>query len=156
MAQLTPSTPGTLRRLRWLRSLFLWPLMVLLLAGAASYTHGSRYALVHGQPAAQVLQVLQVPPQEQPGVARNSSLPAAAEATVVHKATQFVAGQAMEKDDCERRQAPRGEPAPLKTGTVDPPSLSRPHPLEGETSGLAPPEPELPALTVVALSISRT
>ena len=61
----------------------------------------------------------------------------------------------MERDCCERRQAPRGEPAPLRTGAVDAPSLLLRED-GGEVLSPAPSEPDLPALTVIQLSVSRT
>ena len=48
MAALKWSSPGVLRSPVWLRSLFVWLLLTLLLTGAASYTSGSRYAIVPG------------------------------------------------------------------------------------------------------------
>jgi hypothetical protein len=50
MAALSWSSLGMLRCPVPLRSLFVWLVLVLLLTGAASYTHGSRYAIVpdHG------------------------------------------------------------------------------------------------------------
>jgi hypothetical protein len=56
----------------------------------------------------------------------------------------------------ERSKAPRGEPVPVRTGAVDPPSLIQRLPGGSLHSSDVPPEPELPALTVVDLSISRT
>ena len=49
-----------------------------------------------------------------------------------------------------------GEPVPVRTGAVDPPSLVQRLPGGSLHSSDIPPEPELPALTVVDLSISRT
>ena len=48
-----------------------------------------------------------------------------------HPASSTQAGPAagteeLEKDCCERRQAPRSEPAPIRTGAVDPPSVTEP------------------------------
>ncbi|KQR64124.1 hypothetical protein ASF98_11485 [Arthrobacter sp. Leaf337] len=57
---------------------------------------------------------------------------------------------------CERRQAPRSEPAPIRTGAVDPPSVTSQQHGDRVISGAVPPEPDLPALTVIRLSISRT
>lgn len=48
MLALSWSPPGVLRCPVSLRGFFVWLLLALLLAGAASYTQGSRYAIVPG------------------------------------------------------------------------------------------------------------
>jgi hypothetical protein len=75
---------------------------------------------------------------------------------VVQQAGPAAGTQEVEKDCCGRRQAPRSEPAPVRTGAVDQPSLTVSQAEDGVISGAVPPEPDLPALTVVKLSISRT
>ena len=134
-----------LRRVGVLRSHLVWILAVLLLAGAASYSQGSRYAIVgHGY-------------SQSAGAGQGAQTAGQA----VGQAAGPSAGPSsdpeyMEDNCCERRQAPRSEPAPLRTGAVDPPSLLHSHPGPAVLSGILPPEPDLPPLTVVQLSISRT
>lgn len=169
MAGLTWSSPGTLRRLVSSRSALVWLLLVLLLAGAASYTHGSRYALVGHSPfqsvgaqsaGAQLVSLVGIQDVAPPA---GTSLgpgdtPASASQAIraIHQAGLFVDPESVERDCCERRQAPRSEPAPLRTGAVDPPSVLQRHPSDAGLSNPVPPGPELQALTVVQLSISRT
>lgn len=135
-----------LRRVGMLRSHLVWILAVLLLAGAASYSHGSRYAIVgHGYSQS----------------AAAESVAAEATGQAVGQAGGPSAGpssdpESMEDKCCERRKAPRSEPVPLRTGAVDPPSLLHGQPGPAILAGNLPPEPDLPALTVVQLSISRT
>ncbi|MFF1255022.1 hypothetical protein ACFVYC_21345 [Pseudarthrobacter sp. NPDC058329] len=74
----------------------------------------------------------------------------------VHQANPVVDPESMERDCCERRHAPRGEPAPLRTGAIDPPSLLQQQPVDTELSSAIPLESGLRALTVLQLSISRT
>lgn len=162
MAALSWSSLGMLRRRVSLRSPFIWLLLALLVTGAASYTHGSRYAIVAGLgpfPPAAVQGGGAVPPPTQAAAS-----PAGTSASSVSPVVPVVqeAGpssgdpEALEKGCCERWQASRSEPAPLRTGAVDPPSIIRWQPGHGILSNLVPPEPDLPALTVVRLSISRT
>jgi hypothetical protein len=130
MAALSGSSLEMLRRTVSLRSVFLWLLLGLLLAGAASYTYGSRYAIVPS----------------------NAAVQSAGEEV----ATAVPLPEEVEKDCCERRQAPRSEPAPIRTGVVEPPSLTVQQPEQGMLEDPTPPEPDLPALTVIKLSVSRT
>jgi len=163
MTALRWSSLGTFRCLVSLRNAFVWILVALLLTGAASYTHGSRYAIVgHGpfqsvgaQSAGPEGEAVAPPAATSPS---QSDTPASASQAVraVHQAGVFVDPESMERDCCERRQAPRSEPAPLRTAAVDPPSLLRWQPGDAVLSCTIPPEPDLPALTVVQLSISRT
>lgn len=139
----------------------MWLLLSLLLAGAASYTHGSRYAIVPGHDPFQTVGehgLELVPPRGE--TAASSDDPSASFSQivrVVHEVGPSVHPEALPKDRCERRQSPRSEPAPLRTGAVDPPSLvHRQQPGEGIFSSVLPSAPDLPALTVVELSISRT
>jgi hypothetical protein len=163
MAALNSSAFGLLRCLVSLRSAFMWILLALLLTGAASYTHGSRYAIVGHAPFQSVVVQPAAPEREAvapPAVTSPSpgdTLASASQAVrAVHQAGVFVDPESMERDCCERRHAPRGEPAPLKAGLVGPPSVLSGQPAEAGLSSALPPEPDLPALTVVQLSISRT
>ena len=149
-----------LRRVGVLRSHLVWILAVLLLAGAASYSQGSRYAIVgHGYS--------QSAGAEQGAQAAAQAVAQAAETVgqAVGQATGQAAGpsanqssdrESVEDGCCERRQAPRSEPVPLRTGAVEPPSLLHSQPGPAVLSGILPAEPDLPPLTVVQLSISRT
>lgn len=164
MATLGSSAFGMLRCPVPLRSIFVWLLLALLLAGAASYSYGSRYALVghspfqsahsqaanpHSHEAAPTQTVTSATPGDTPASAIQA-------VRAVHQAGPFVEPVELGKDCCQRNKAPRGEPAPLRTGAVDPPSLLHRLPGDGAFSTDVPPDPDLPALTVVQLSISRT
>ena len=153
---------GTLRCLGSLRSLFVCILLALLVAGAASYTQGSRYALVgHGPflsaPAETAGSGLTEAPQLEATPPGQDAPPSSASPVVpvTHHAGPVLDPGSMEHDCCERRQAPRGEPAPLRTGAVDAPSLLLRED-GGEVLSPAPSQPDLPALTVIQLSVSRT
>ncbi len=124
MAALSWPSLGMLRCLVSLRSAFVCFLAALLLTGAASYTHGSRYAIVGHSPFQSVgtpspgpegveAGALPAATSPGPGEARSSASQAV---RVVHQAGPCSDPESMERDCCERRQAPRGEPAPLKTG----------------------------------------
>ena len=164
MATLSSSAFGKLRCLVSLRSTFVWLLLVLLIAGAASYTSGTRYALVgHGpfQPAPATAASAQnhdaVPPPVAASATPHDQPASAIQAVrIIHQAGPYVEPVELEMDCCERSKAPRGEPSPVKTGAVDPPSLTHRQHDDGMLSSVVPPEPDLPALTVVQLSISRT
>ncbi|WP_258803165.1 hypothetical protein [Pseudarthrobacter sp. NS4] len=161
MATLRWSSLGKLRCLVSLRSVFVWVLVAVLVAGAASYTHGSRYKLVgHGpfQPAAaQSAGPAAVPPPAEAAVgAGETSLPASGAVRAVHQAVPYAEPEELEGDCCERRQAPRSEPAPVRTGAVDPPSSLHRQPGDAVLFGAVPAAPDLPSLSVVQLSISRT
>ena len=146
MAAVIWSLPGMLRRVVVLRGHLVWILAVLLLVGAASYSHGSRYAIVgHGYSQS----------------AAAESVAAEATGQAVGQAAGPSANQPSDRESvedgcCERRQAPRSEPVPLRTGAVEPPSLLHSQPGPAVLSGILPAEPDLPPLTVVQLSISRT
>ena len=142
-----------LRHVGVLRSHLVWILAVLLLAGAASYSQGSRYAIVgHGY-------------SQSAGAGQGAQAAAQAVAQAAAQAAGQAAGpsanqpsdrESVEDGCCERRQAPRSEPVPLRTGAVEPPSLLHSQPGPAVLSGILPAEPDLPPLTVVQLSISRT
>lgn len=160
MAALKWSSPGMFRSPVPLRSLFVWFLLTLLLTGAASYSHGSRYAIVPGYGPVQAADDLvpkEVPPEAEPAASpADASISTSQSAARVHLAAPSVGTEEVEKDCCQRRHAPRGEPAPLRTGALDPPSVTYQQPGDALLNGAAPPEPDLPVLTVVELSISRT
>lgn len=164
MAALSRLTHGMLRCIVSLRGAFVCALLVLLVAGAASYTHGSRYALVgHGpflaaagqstdlngqaaapRSAATVAAPGDAPPSESRAVA------------VVQQASSCTDPESLERDCCGRRHAPRCEPAPLRTGAVDPPATLRRDDGDEVLGHGMPGEPDLPSLTVIQLSVSRT
>lgn len=160
MAALNWSSPGMLRSPVALRSLFVWLLLTLLLTGAASYTYGSRYAIVPGYGPVQVADdpvPNEVPPQAEDGASPADTLLSTLQSTgATHHAAPSPGTEEVERDCCQRRHAPRGEPVPMRTGALDPPSVTYQHPGDALPNGTAPPEPDLPALTVVELSISRT
>jgi hypothetical protein len=160
MAALNWSSLGLLRSPASLRSLFVWLLLTLLLTGAASYTHGSRYAIVPGHGPVQTADEpgsQEVPPQAAPAASSaDTSLSISQSTDAVHRAAPSPGTEEVEKDCCQRRHAPRGEPAPMRTGAVDPPSVTYQQPGDVLLNGAVRPEPDLPALTVVELSISRT
>jgi hypothetical protein len=160
MATLGSVSHGLLRCPKVPRSVFVWLLLVLLIAGAASYTSGSRYALVPGHGPVQ--SAAEQAAAEVPARANISAGPAEPAASaphsvrVIHEAGPSAEPAGLEREG-ERSKVPRGEPVPVRTGAVDPPSLIQR--LPGGTLHSAsdvPREPELPALTVVDLSISRT
>lgn len=141
------------------RSVLSWLILVVLVAGASAYSQGSRYALVpaHG--------TLYSAPYQDP---ERASLPAEsggcsadapdlANPGTTHDLSPSQGSTAPQQECCERRSAPRSQPAPLRTAALDPPVLAhRPFCADGILPAASPPAPELPALTVVELSISRT
>ncbi|MFJ6284356.1 hypothetical protein [Pseudarthrobacter oxydans] len=157
MATLGSPALGLLRCLVGLRGVFVWLLLVLLIAGAASYTAGTRYALVPGHSAVQGGQTAGHVPLRAIADAGPAapSASAAQSVRVVHEAGPSAEPAGLENEG-ERIKAPRGEPVPVRTGAVDPPSLIQRLPGSPLHSSDVPREPELPALTVVDLSISRT
>lgn len=159
MAALSWSPLGVLRCPVSLRSVFVWLLLVLLLAGAASYTHGSRYAIVPGHGPVQTTEesaAAEVPLHAETAASDVETSASALQTRGVVQIGPAAGTEEVEKDCCERRHAPRSEPAPVRTGAVDPPSLTSQQPGDRMTSGAVPPMPDLPALTVIKLSISRT
>lgn len=158
MAALSWSSRGMLRCPFPVRGVFVWFLLALLLAGAASYTHGSRYAIVPGHSSLQSMEKRDVEamPPETAASHAGPSASASQPVSVVLEAGPSVEPEALDQECCERRLAPRSEPAPVRTGAVDPPSLTHQEPGDGILYSVVPSEPALPALTVVKLSISRT
>lgn len=149
-----------------LRSAFAWVLVALLVTAAASYAHGTRYAVVgHGpfhtagahmaSADAAALEAVEAGPQATQAGTEDHTEPGFNLVHVVHSAGPCVDPDALEPD-CERRQAPRSQPALLRTGAVEPPAELQRQPGDDALSSIFPPEPELPALTVVQLSVSRT
>lgn len=145
------ASTDALRRGGPLRIVFVSLLLALLVASAAAYTHGTRYALIgHNTPesAPNPVSLVSAPQHATPS-ADPDALPAPAQA---RNTTDWETGQ---NGCCERRPAPRSEPAPLRTDAAGP-SATAPR---NQASGVvqhAPPEPDLPTLTVVSLSVSRT
>lgn len=160
MAALNWASPRMPRSPVSLRSLFVWLLLTLLLTGAASYTSGSRYAIVPEYcpvQAAGNLVSKEVPPHAKGAASpADSSLSASQSTGAVHRAAPSLGTEEVEKDCCQRRHAPRGEPASMRTGAVDPPSVTYQPPGDAMLNDTPPPDLDLPALIVVALSISRT
>lgn len=160
MAALRWSSLGMLRSPVSLRSLFVWLLLALLLTGAASYTYGSRYSIVPGYGPVQTADDLGpegVPPRAEPTASpADTSISTSQSTGALHRAAPSLGTEELERDCCQRRHAPRGEPVPIRTGALDPPSVTQQPPGDALLNGTAPPEPDLPTLTVVELSISRT
>lgn len=159
MAALNRTPLGLLRCLGSLRSSFVWLLLALLLTGAASYTHGSRYALVPGHGPVQTAGAQDremAPPQAESAAGPAQAVPAAQAVRAAHQAGPSIEPEELEKDCCERRLAPRGEPVPVRTGVVNPPTVAHQQPGDGILWAALPSGPDVPALTVVQLSISRT
>ncbi|WP_426228570.1 hypothetical protein [Pseudarthrobacter sp. DSP2-3-2b1] len=159
MSTQSASSSGILRGVTTLRSAFVWLLLTLVLTGAASYTHGSRYQLVPGHSQYQSTGercVEEVPaPAESAPAPDEVPAPVSQAVSAVHEVGPSIEPVALEQDS-ERRHAPRGEPAPVRTSAVDPPSLTHRLPGDWMLSSAVPPEPDLPGLTAVELSISRT
>ena len=157
---------SSLRMFRWLvslRSAFVWLVLTVLLAGAASYYHGSRYPIVEHRPAQSVAGLSAVPERVEAVAPRatasgpgEAGAPASLMLRAVHQADQDASPGSMEPDCCQRRPAPRSEPAQLRTGAVEPPLLLQWQPGDGVRTGMVPAEPKLPALTALQLCISRT
>ena len=144
---------GTLRRHISPRSVLTWFLLAVLVTGAASYCLGSRYAIVPGHAA------LYSAPHQDPAIAPSPANTASSSAAVgvIQHEPRFEEQKMPQQECCERRSAPRSEPAPLRTGVTDLPAMT--HRLccaDGPLSAVTSPEPGPPALTIIQLSISRT
>lgn len=130
---------------------FISLLLTLLAAGAASYSHGSRYALTgHDTPISAPAQPIGVTDTH------SEAAPAHPEArTALAQAGHLPDQNTGEKRCCERRPAPRSEPAPLLAWAVNPPDLP---PRAPQTGAHAPalPGPELRMSKLITLSVSRT
>ena len=143
--------PAALGRRGPLQIMFISLLLTLIAAGAAAYSHGSRYALIGHNTALSA-------PAQPIGVTETHSeaAPAHPEArTVLAQAGHLPDQNTGEKRYCERRPAPRSEPAPLLTGAVNPPDLP---PRTPQTGAHAPalPGPEPQESRLITLSVSRT
>ncbi|MFB0836852.1 MULTISPECIES: hypothetical protein [unclassified Arthrobacter] len=112
-----------------LRILFGWLLLAALLVAAASYSQGTRYALV-----------------AEPGPAPS----------VVQHAAALHSPAPQHHACCDRYPAPRSEPAPTKAAAPDPPRAAAPAALQHVLQVAQEPEPRRQALTLDQLSISRT
>lgn len=146
---------GKLRRVPWLRSAFVWMLAVLLLAGAATFSHGTRYA-ISGNNFFATAEALPAGVDSPCATAGNNSVAQDSEPVApVHQACPAGPDSSAE-DCCGRGQAPRGEPAPLRTGAVDPPPVLHREPADAGPAAVAPQEAEFRALTLAELSVSRT
>lgn len=146
---------GKLRRVLWLRSAFVWMRAVLLLAGAATYSHGTRYA-ISGNNFFATAETLPAGMDSPCASAGNDSVTQGSGAVApVHQACPAGPDSSAE-DCCGRGQAPRGEPAPLRTGAVAPPPVLHREPGDLGPAAVAPHEPEFRALTLAELSVSRT
>ena len=145
-----------------------WLLLALLVAGAAAYSHGTRYALVaapsvNGSASGHVAVSTLAPVADRAAAASAELLPG----TAVYPAasTSFHADQALpclEQGPSHRYHsawytASRGEPSPTKAFALSPPQARQaPLPVIDQGDGAASPVPARHALTVVQLSISRT
>lgn len=143
--------PAAIGRPGPLQITFISLLLTLIAAGAASYYHGSRYALIGHDTALSA-------PAQPIGVTETHSevAPAHPEArTALAQAGHLPDQNTEEKRCCERRPAPRSEPPPLLAWAVNPPDLP---PRAPQTGAHAPalPGPELRASRLITLSVSRT
>lgn len=143
--------PAALGRPGPLQIMFISLLVTLIAAGAAAYSHGSRYALIGHDTA------LSAPAQPIGFTETHSeAAPAHPEArTALAQAGHLPDQSTGEKRCCERRPAPRSEPAPLLTGAVNPPVLP-PRPSQAGAHAPALPGPDLQASRLITLSVSRT
>lgn len=147
----------TLRRLISLRSVLSWFLLAVLVTGAASYCLGSRYAIVPGHSALDSAAHQDPAGAPSPATTASDLAPVPAAVGVIQQVSQFEDPKMPQQECCERRSAPRSEPAPLRTGVTDLPVMAhRPFCADGPLSAVPLPEPGPPALTIIQLSISRT
>ena len=151
------------------RSALMWLLLVLLVAGAASYSQGSRYALAAQSGPFLSVGSEPVNPAVSPTETRETDseplMQAAADAPQspdadpardTRSATPCLDTRPKHQHCYAWYLAPRGEPSPLRAAALEPPplmSLSCPDVIKG--SAPSPDEP-IQALTVIQLSISRT
>lgn len=148
MASLIRSSSRMLRCFVSRRSPFVWVLTLLLILGAASYTQGSRYALIGHSSVSE---------STSPGSHGADETNGSRSVPVIHKTSPRFGPTPMDRECCKSRSAPRGEPAPLRTGGVDPPTF-----LIGQQAGdehqsrSVPAEPGPQRHMIVQLSISRT
>src|SRR5690349_9354194 len=135
-----------------LRSAFVWLVLILLLAGAASYNHGSRYALVGHSPVQSVASQSVVPDRveavapREAAFAQGDAAPSASRVVrAVPQVSRYVDPESMARGCCERRPAPRSEPAQLGMVAVEPPVVLQWQPGDGVRTGIVRAEPKLPA-----------
>lgn len=141
----------------------MWILLAFLIAGAASYVQGTRYSLAGHPPAAASassetgFSSMAMPsvPSEESQAGAPSSFSSSVPAVFAGSASQDE--KPLEGACCERRQAPRAEPAPLRIASAHSAATLQ-HWTAGQplSSPPMPPEPDLPTLTVVELAVSRT
>jgi len=158
---------GTIRVPAALRILFGWLLLAALLVAAASYSQGTRYALV-AEPGPALSAVQHAAAIHSPG-----PLNAAAGAELRHPASSVhvadghpaaTAGHnASCPEDvpqhhacCDRYPASRSEPAPTKAAAPEPPKAAAPAAPQHVLQVAQDPGPRRQALTLNQLSISRT
>ncbi|MBT2596401.1 hypothetical protein [Arthrobacter sp. ISL-72] len=140
-----------------------WFLLAVLVVGAASYVQGARYGLATAQAKPAVLDYLTAPGTSLPAetgvradrtsTAEESFSAPAAAVPVASPARDYT----REHDCCGPRPAPRSEPAPLRTVAPAPPAGAPTSSPGGDgLFAVTPQDPDLPVLTVIQLSISRT
>ena len=124
MAALNRSPLQLLRCVGSLRSVFVWLLLVLLLTGAASTRTAADTPLfpATARSSSRHPGLKIAPPQaETEAGPAGSAVPAV---RAVQHAGPSIEPEELEKDCCERRLAPRGEPVPVRNGVVDPPTVA--------------------------------
>jgi len=142
------------------RILLGWLLLAVLLVAAASYSQGTRYALV-AEPAPALSAVQHAPATHSP-----APLNAAAGAELLHPASSVHArdghNASCPEDSpqhhacCDRYPASRSEPAPTKAAEPDPPTAAVTAGPRHVLQVAQEPAPRRQALTLDQLSISRT
>jgi len=143
-----------------LRILLGWLFLGVLLVAAASYSQGTRYALV-AEPAPALAAV-----QQAAAAHFHEPLNAAAGAELLHPASSVHARDGHDVSCpgdspqhhacCDRYPASRSEPAPTKVAAPDPPTVAAAAGQQHVLQVAQEPEPRRQALTLDQLSISRT
>lgn len=147
----------TLRRLVSPRIALSWLLLAALVTGAASYSHGSRYAIVPGHAPLSSAPQQDIVSAPSPAITPPGSAPVQAATGVIHEVSRFEDSELPKQECCERRSAPRSEPAPLRTGVPDQSAaIHPPFRADGPIPAATPPAPGAAALTIIQLSVSRT
>ena len=167
MARQSLVSPKMLRRRPSLRGVLSWLLLTALVAGAASVCQGSRYALAAG-PGSCLAAVsepdMKAPSTPNAGGSADSSWPSVevsaggpGAAQDIPAATQFREPAVPQQECCQRRPAPRSEPALLRIALPDPPAaLTPPSAAASLLVSDAPPQTEPATPAPQQLSISRT
>ena len=142
------------------RILLGWLLLAVLLVAAASYSQGTRYALV-AEPAPALSAVQHAAAAHFP-----DPLNAVAGAELRHPASSVHARDGHDascpgdspqhRACCDRYPASRSEPAPTKVAAPDPPTVAAAAGQQHVLQVAQEPEPRRQALTLDQLSISRT